>query len=171
VLPGRGRPGREFLDIRAVEPQRPFGGADDGGKCCAAPLVGDDAQLHPMPLRALLQHGQEFTGQRQRVEPATVRPPLPHLAEQPVLVFGGSRLVCPAHPRNQHRPGRVGQDLSLRDVPEPPYRQPGGEQGSTTADQHLAAVRVCYGQLPTGIGVHVDPMPVHTETPGLGVVH
>jgi hypothetical protein len=64
------------------------------------------------------QGGKQARRQRHQIEPAAVRPPLPHLAEQRLLEFGAGHPAAPAHPRDQQRLARIGQNGSLGDVAE-----------------------------------------------------
>jgi CRP-like cAMP-binding protein len=168
---GRGRPRRELADMRAVKFQGMLRRLDDFGERGTDTLVGNDGQYRAVPAGAFPQHLEQFRGQRQRVEPASVRTPLPHLGEQPAFIPGGSRAVPPAEPGDEQRPGRVGQDFSLGSVTGRPQRQPGGKQRRAAADQHLAATGVGDSQLPGRVGVQAESGGVRAEPPGLGVVH
>jgi hypothetical protein len=106
------------------------------------PLVGDDVQHRPVPPRALRQRRQELRRQRQRVEAAAVRPSQRHLGEEPLLKLGRRRPLPPAHPGDQQRLCRIGQDGGPGNVAERPQGQPRGEQRGAAADHHLATARV-----------------------------
>ena len=90
-----------------------FGCLNGRGERGPPSVVRDDAQHRTAPRGALAQCGQQARREWHQVKSTAVRPPLPHLAEQLLLELGADGPPRPAHPRDQQRLARIGQQADL----------------------------------------------------------